>query len=124
MDIGDQPVGVMILAGLLVLCVIFPILEIIHVAGEKNPVDMIVNTDFSSLFHFIFLMSFIPIQLALALGLWLLKSWGRTGTIIFSIVVGIMFLIRFDLIGFIGVIVSAIVIWYLLREDVGEAFER
>jgi len=117
-------VGVMILAGLLVLCVIFPILEIIHVAGEKNPVDMIVNTDFSSLFHFIFLMSFIPIQLALALGLWLLKSWGRTGTIIFSIVVGIMFLIRFDLIGFIGVIVSAIVIWYLLREDVGEAFER
>lgn len=124
MDIEEKPVGIMVLAGLLVICVIFPILEIIHIAGEKNPIDMMVNADFSSLFHFIFLMSFIPIQLALALGLWLLKSWGRTGTIIFSIVVGIMFLIRFDLIGFIGVIISAIVIWYLLKEDVGEVFGR
>jgi hypothetical protein len=125
MDMGEKPAGIMGLAGLLIICVILPILEIIHLAGEKGIMDMMVNADFSSLFGFIFLMAFIPIQLALALGLWTLKSWGRFGTILFAIVVGILFLIKFGLsvMGIVGVIISAVVVWYLLREDVAEAFE-
>lgn len=116
------------MTGLLVLCVTFPIMMIIDFTGESTIVDMLVNTDFSALFHVIFLMMLIPTLLALAVGLWLMKSWARTGTIIFAILAAIMFILNFNSIGWIGAIIgiltSAIFIWYLRKDEVGEAFTR
>jgi hypothetical protein len=128
MAIGDQPVGVMVLAGLLIISMIFPIFAIINFTEEKGAMEMMVNADFHALFYLIFLVMFIPLLPALAVGLWLLKSWARTGTIIFAILAAIMFILNFNSIGGIGAIMgiltSAIFVWYLRKEEVGEAFTR
>ena len=54
------------------------------------------------------------IQLLIAWGLWTLQSWARTIAIIFAII---------GLIGFpIGTIISIIILWYLFKPEIKEAF--
>ncbi|HEC76636.1 MAG TPA: hypothetical protein ENI33_05215 [Thermoplasmatales archaeon] len=54
------------------------------------------------------------IDLLIAYGLWTLKSWARTMAIIFAII---------GLIGFpIGTIISIIILWYLFKPEIKEAF--
>jgi len=54
------------------------------------------------------------IDFVIAYGLWTLQSWARTVAIIFAII---------GLLGFpIGTIISIIILWYLFRPEVKEAF--
>ena len=55
------------------------------------------------------------IDLLIAYGLWELKSWARTAAIIFAII---------GLLGFpIGTIISIIILWYLFKPEIKEAFK-
>ena len=118
----------MVLVGVLILSLIFPILVILNFTGEKGFMEMMVNADFHALFYLIFLVMFIPLLPALAIGLWLLKSWARIGTIILAILAAIIFILNFNSIGWVGailgILVSALFVWYLRKEEVGEAFTR
>ncbi|KAA0009146.1 MAG: hypothetical protein FE036_01105 [Thermoplasmata archaeon] len=54
------------------------------------------------------------IDFAVAYGLWNLQSWARTAAIIFAII---------GLLGFpIGTIISIIILWYLFKPEIKEAF--
>ena len=54
------------------------------------------------------------IDFAVAYGLWNLRSWARTAAIIFAII---------GLLGFpIGTIISIIILWYLFKPEIKEAF--
>ncbi|MCD6512605.1 MAG: hypothetical protein J7K61_03280 [Thermoplasmata archaeon] len=55
------------------------------------------------------------IDLLIAYGLWELKSWARTAAIVLAII---------GLLGFpIGTIISIIILWYLFKPEIKEAFK-
>jgi hypothetical protein len=55
------------------------------------------------------------INLAVGYGLWRLQAWGRSAAIVLAIV-GLLFFP-------IGTIFGALILWYLLRQDVAASFE-
>ena len=56
------------------------------------------------------------IDFAIAYGLWNLQPWARTVAIIFAII---------GLLGFpIGTIISIIILWYLFKPEIKEAFKQ
>jgi hypothetical protein len=56
------------------------------------------------------------IDFAIAYGLWNLQPWARTVAIVFAII---------GLLGFpIGTIISIIILWYLFKPEIKEAFKK
>jgi len=77
-----------------------------------------------------YLVSVVIVALALlfllsATGILMLKNWARILTVIlfaFQLTYSVL-LLPYDPLGVINVLIAALVIWYLLRKDVGDIFK-
>lgn len=67
------------------------------------------------------------IALILGVGMWTLQSWAWTGTLIIqgiNIINYVINLLRGDGSGIVGLIIAGIIVYYLIRPEVKEAFGK
>jgi hypothetical protein len=104
-------VGLLFLAGTLIMAVPTFILGILALAEEAD----VVIPMFAVGLIAIVLMSLCLLYLAVGYGLWTMRQWGRVA----AIALAILSLLAFP----IGTVLGAIVLWYLLRPEIAARFE-
>ncbi|HHF55613.1 MAG TPA: hypothetical protein ENL42_01685 [Thermoplasmatales archaeon] len=108
---GERPGGITILAVLYVIEGLFTLGMggLTMAGGSLIPVFGGLVAAIGAIYVIVGLIDF-----AIAYGLWNLKPWARTVAIIFAII---------GLLGFpIGTIISIIILWYLFKPEIKEAF--
>jgi len=108
---GERPGGITILAVLYVIEGLFALGMggLTMAGGSLIPVFGGLVAAIGAIYVIVGLIDF-----AIAYGLWNLRPWARTVAIIFAII---------GLLGFpIGTIISIIILWYLFKPEIKEAF--
>ena len=113
---GEKPTGIVVLAVLYIIEGLFGLAGGAMMMGGGAILGMGHYHFSAALFSLIGAIVIIIalIDFAIAYGLWKLQPWARTAAIIFAII---------GLLGFpIGTVISIIILWYLFKPEIKEAF--
>ncbi|NPV06814.1 MAG: hypothetical protein HPY83_02485 [Anaerolineae bacterium] len=90
--------------------VLFAVLPILFAANDPGAIFGLFAVGFGLLIALILAVAY----LAVGIGLWQLRDWGRWGAIILAVI---------SLLGFpIWTVIGALIIWYLLQPEAKQAF--
>ncbi len=110
-----RPTGVTIIAILQFIGGAFSILAGVLAAVSFHPIQAVIAIVLGI------------IALILGVGMWTLQSWAWTGTLIIqgiNIINTVINLLRGDTSSIVGLIIAAIIVYYLTRPEVKEAFGK